>query len=498
MVSLRKLFLIPAALVLVSGIASAVVPTISCTLTPNSLQVLRAEGRTELLPPVAYACTISNGSAVVADTAPFQLQVITTGPMFTSATVEPTITITPGTGAIYTLKTATMSGNVMTFTGVNLPNTTVAGTFGMSISGLRVDATAMTQASTLGLSVFTTLTDGTKATSGAIFLVGALPLAPISQITNLATALKSLTVTDSYSVATPATAIALTACQTDGKVDLTKTGTAYDAVTFAPVLSSSFTSTYTGGAPIVGAVATRLAISFGNIPAGVTLYVPLAVGILPHVIGSAFAELLTGYDSTTLAGGFPASLTAGTTDLLFPVPASGIVVYQVTDPGNGTTSFTMPTYYLANGPVLSGAVNVMAGYAPVGGTTVPRFMPLGTVSTGFVTEGPCSATLFFPYVVAGGGYDTGIAISSSGVLGDASKAASGQCVISFMGKGAPMTTKTLDVTVGQTNAFDIVGSMPTANFYGYAVAKCNFLNASGYAYVANSTGGTASYLPLNK
>ena len=78
MVSLRKLFLVPAALVLVAGVASAAAATvINCAAPAPSTGVLRSEGRTELLPTLTFSCTVA---PTIADTAvPFTVSVYPTG-----------------------------------------------------------------------------------------------------------------------------------------------------------------------------------------------------------------------------------------------------------------------------------------------------------------------------------------------------------------------------------------------------------------------------------
>ena len=280
--------------------------------------------------------------------------------------------------------------------------------------------------------------------------------------------------------------VSLSACGVDKDFDVTKAGgnednpiTPIDTIKFKPVITSAFTAN------------GRVAFTVTNIPAGVKLYVPLYIAS-----GTVVGDLLAGYDATTLAGGYLASVTAGDGVLYGMVPASGTVVYQIGVVGNGTDSLDVPLFETSATPVLAASpVSLAAGYAPVGGTSIPRFVAGTTIASDFFKVDACTSSLFFNYVIAQGGYDTGIAISSSGVNGDASKASSGQCVVSFYGTDAPTDTKTLDVVVGTTNAFDIKGAMPDANFYGYAVAKCNFRNATGYAFVANSNGSTASYLP---
>ena len=504
MVSLRKLFLIPTALVALAGIASAVT-TVNCSVPTvvGSTGVLRVEGKTEALPTLVSTCT-APGVALAAGEL-LTINVFPTGGItFTGlGTTTPSAAVTAATIGFPILNIASTAGvapiasqtaytavvvspSTITFS-VKLPVIATDNTFKLTFDNLLVDASGLASGGSAGVSI--SVADITGNLDSKIFGAGATASFN-ANAPNIALALKSLSVT-SFHGATPAVVAAgpaLTACSTDAPFNVTAValagnGKLFDNISFTPILPTALQAT------------ARVTFSVNNLPSGVKLYVPVHIDFGTLLSGKA--DLVAGYDAN-LAGGYLASVVGGTGTQYALLPPTGTAVYQITTAASsGADALTVPVIYTANGPVLAAApVSISAGYAPTGTTPVPRFAAGSVIESNFITETPCASTLFFPYVVAGGGYDTGIAISSSGVFGDASKAASGQCVISFMGKGAPMTTKTLDVTVGQTNAFDIVGSMPTANFYGYAVAKCNFLNASGYAYVANSTGGTASYLPL--
>jgi hypothetical protein len=485
MVSLRKFFLSAAALVAVAGVASAAATTVACT-TASSTDVLRAEGKTELLSTLTYNCVPA--TPLASDVA-FTFQLFTTGGVPVTSvdassstnTNKASISVDGASVVGTSFGYGTVSGNSITFPAVNFPKTVVS--FTVAISGVRVDASQIATGGTIGLNILAASADSSLVTSN--IFAGS----PYSQISNAAVSLKSLNVTNvvggtNYSVDSSAKYVKLTNCADIGSNFKLADGTnavanTFTTVTFSGVLSTAFP------------VGQRLVFTVSNIPSGVTLYVP------NDIAGShASVSRVIGFDSTTLTGGYLWNAT-GSTDKYSAISSTGVVVYQVTS-SDITVGSTVPVAIVAvtSNPVApTTATAITAGYAPLGSTTIPRFIDQSAVASDIVHVSDCTSTLFFPYVVVGGGYDTGLAVANTGTdVTDPTTALDGTCTFTFNGASAPTTTYSLAVKAGQTNAFDLQTAYPDGNFSGYGVAVCTFQSGSGYAFVVNSQGSSASYL----
>lgn len=518
MVSLRRLFSIAASLVLVAGVASAAADTIGCTNTSGSTTVLRAEGMTELLAPMTFACVTPAGNVSLAPATPFTLQLFTTGALITSkdggtaATQEATVTVvsTAINGvalAVTTHSTGTVSGNSVTWSALGL-YASKSSAYTVTISGIRVDASTIPTASAIGVTMLAASSNANVASSIFTPAAGtpAVGTTPILQLTNVAIALKSLTtsvapaVSASFgSVDSTGKIIKLTNCAMKTDFDPSKSN-AVDAKQVANTLANVTFDSALSQALTVG---QRVTFTVSNVPAGVTLYVPNTVTSGTVAAGNVVtAKIVVAYDAN-LSAGYLFDVT-GTTDLYTKLPASGTVVYQITaSPATIASDLIVPIIAQVDNPVAAAApIAIAAGYAPTGTTTplaIPRFIAPSSITSNLIAISPCTTTLFFPYVVVGGGYDTGLAVSNSGPdVTDPTSALDGKCTFTFHGVGAPTTTTPLAVKAGQTNAFDLLTAYPTGSFSGYAVAACDFQSADGYTFVVNAKGSTASYLPESK
>lgn len=490
MVSLRKLFMIVAGLVLVASVASAVPVTLTCAVPAVSTNVFRAEGRTEALNTIDYTCT--PGAAELATD--FTLQLFLGGGV--SVTSQDASVASGTQYAVATVngvaKNGAVSGNSVTWSGVSFP--AGAGAFHIVFSGILVDASMIPTGSTIGVNVLAASSDSTQIPSSIFATSGAN--SPISQLANVAIALKSLTVSDDTSttnfgdVDSSKKFIKIPKCSTKDGFDPTKSqvvnaGFVLDTVKFVGVLNTSFAGTQ------------RVTYTISNVPTGVTLYAPNQVtsGAGPTL---QTADLLLGYKAD-LSGGYLASVISS--DIYTKVPASGTVVYQITTaPTTAGISFDFPIYAQVDNPTAAAAPTaITAGYAPVGTSAIPRFVDGTSADADVLHLINCTTTLFFPYVVVGGGYDTGLAVANAGSdVTDPTTALDGTCTFTFNGAGAPTATHDLAVKAGQTNAFDLLTAYPTGSFSGYAVATCDFQLGTGYAFVVNSQGSSASYLPMIK
>jgi hypothetical protein len=262
---------------------------------------------------------------------------------------------------------------------------------------------------------------------------------------------------------------------------------------------------------LIGAAdfATRVKLTFANIPAGVTIYTPttlpsntLNAGAPTELMTLTQGELapfnptpassVNNLPTTALYGGFAAvALTSG----------GGVAVYEVTSQQaisqNVIESFSVPvlvTYTASpatNSPGL-GTTTVQIDFAPTStvvvasASPVPRFVQTSPIINAF-TIAQCATNLLFPFVTNQAGYDTGLAIAatSSDPFGTALQ--SGTCTLNFYGSGAPAAFVTPTVTAG--TVYTALTSNIAAGFQGYMIAQCKFQYAHGFAFIKDGFGG---------
>jgi hypothetical protein len=274
------------------------------------------------------------------------------------------------------------------------------------------------------------------------------------------------------------------------------------------------TITASGGAVATVGVAnsgTRIKFVFNNVPANVTLGVPLSLST---------ANLQMNLMSNAETAAFVAQTATSNFGGLYSVPisgGSGVAIYEV-QVANLTViksaTLTVAVGFTANTVVApSGPITVTTSYSPSPATpgaalpatlpTVPYFANTGTVLNGS-TFTNCSTTLLFPFITNEAGFETGIAIANTALdtLGAAGKSvASGQtgaCTIFFYGSTGkeggtqptiptapnfPAATLTpASIAPGTTHA-DTLTDVIGGPFQGYAIAVCPFLYARGFAFI---------------
>jgi hypothetical protein len=462
MVSFRKVSLAIAALAISASLASAQV------VTPFTPGILRAEGVTELLPTISFSTTTAGAYSIT----------IYSSVAVTSAPGEAKLTPSSENPAVV----GQVFGTTIVF-----PSVTVGAADTLTLTGVRVNA-----------NMLPTVANGYVPGTGENLFVIASPLTtgiaplfganlPTLNIPNAGYAVPSLMVGFTKAVDP------LTTCQAapfDPTSDtLPATGTF--SVHVEELYNLAF-QPKAGEGDSFATNGTQFRLTFGNTPTNTALYVPatLTVGTAPDVFTITAVS-----PATALANGAVA------------VPASGIVVYEVTASTTGTDKVDVPVYIAFTGQPVAGdaAPTVAVQYAPVSTNPaaavkpIPRFnvsAPVTSTGTLYTVE-TCNTSLLFPYAVATGGYDTGLAISNtaSDPSGKTTLGSKGVCKVYFYGTNAPADPyTTAEVEPGTTTA--VVLSSVAPGFQGYAVAACEFNYAHGYTFVANSQGSTASYLPL--
>lgn len=475
MVNFRKTLMVVALLAVCAGLASAQM-VINTKATTFTAALVRNEGVTELMPSVSF--TVASTTAATS----YDVTIVSTAPI-TSVKAD---LLFNGTAA------STIVGNIATFSAV--PFSATPGTF--SLSGLRVDATQLPSLSSgltsgLGENLIVVM----SSTIGAPFTVPFDGTSPITTITGLAYAVKSVTVgtADALGSATGNSA-PYTQCQTTPFDPTHAYLPASAAAAFTVSLAEGFGSAWqpkvanlplwTGEGP--GATqGTQFSLAFTNIPSNVTLYVPVSFNNAGLILNLVATSPTLDKDKVNAA-----------------VPASGMVVYEVVGATPAVDGINIPVYVSYNSgsiPSLTTSaapITVTGAYAPQstnGGVSpatgpIPRF--LGTAQSshavGF-TISPCNTTILFPYVVNQPGYDTGLAISNAGNL-NPNGGQSGTCEWTFYGDNAPTSsTTTAAIAPGTTQTALLSGMAP--GLTGFGVASCNFQGGYGYAFIVGSIGG---------
>jgi hypothetical protein len=243
--------------------------------------------------------------------------------------------------------------------------------------------------------------------------------------------------------------------------------------------------------------ATRVKAVFTNVPANVTLLVP--VGPIASTRGGPGALTLT----TSETGAFSAasastSTNAGGLAVASYTPSSGAItiVYELT----GQDDSNLDRYYIpvfivttANGVAgTSTPVNTSVSYAPIGSTNDPNFA-IGSSTTALTgsTFSLCSTSLLFPFVTNQLGFDTGLAISNTstdpfGSLGATPQA--GTCTLNFYGNGAPTPSNVTTANIPSGTVYAAPLSSVAAGFQGYMIAQCQFQFAHGFAFITDGVG----------
>jgi hypothetical protein len=273
---------------------------------------------------------------------------------------------------------------------------------------------------------------------------------------------------------------------------------------------------------------TRFQIAFANIPAGVTLTVPVTPSVCVTNCAGAVAtqNFLTLQLVTSATGPYVAAVSGALTT---SAAGTATAVYEVISTDNTvqleSIGISVSPSAAANfsinpaGPIT--AVVTPAPQVPLSTTSdVPDFTTATPAALNLTTWSLCQTTLLFPFVSTNG-VETGIALSNTSVdpgkIGGGSATLNqGSCALNFYGTLAatPGTATTvLGVQApnptggatpytqpgGTTNAFAIGGSgLVPAGFNGYLIAQCNYLYGHGFAYIAyqlgTTTGSTMGYV----
>jgi len=497
------------------GTASA---QISCPGTAAVTKTVRAEGITESLPNItAGACTGTTNTATITFTVTTNAPI--TNLLLTGTTTNSTDAQATAAGLGPVAQGVLVNATTMQFTISPVPAAPTAVT-GITISNLRVNASALP----VGSAVTALISSGT-----GLFISSATPAQAAFTQTSLA--------------ATTFTGFANVAICTSNTTTVSPVG----SVKISENFNSAFTTAGEEAAfepPATGiptvllgtVIGTHIAVTFGNLVAGVNYYVP--VSVVSGNLTLTAVPAANSPDTAALAGGSigpAATPTLGVTQVAV-TGGTGTVFYSVTH--DSTSIDSTGSVGVAPAPAIDGTQIVLyevLGSSTVGGVTTPPTVSasvVGNTASGYpqfaaavsptavsaknpTTTPPttnsqgilssCSTTMIFPYLLNTGGYDTGIALTNAGLGSSVSgntvtPTTTGSCTLTLWGSATlngtaltPFSLPAITVAAGQVYAFTLSSALmamttPPAGFAGYGIALCNFQGGHGFAFLADGFG----------
>jgi hypothetical protein len=269
----------------------------------------------------------------------------------------------------------------------------------------------------------------------------------------------------------------------------------------------SGTATYTLGLADHG---TRLIARFANVQNGIQIWTPVSVAVVTPQGGglqTGRARLI----NTDPNGAGPYSPVNASTTVnggmaqVSIIGGGGQVVYEVINAD--TTAIDrveIPLIFAwvantTNGLPALGTATANGNLAPIStvatassSAAIPRFVD-GAVNRNMLTINSCRANLLYPFITNIGGFDTGMAISNTTADPFGTALQTGACTIYYYGtvgtsKVAVSYPTTKSITGGEYFVWSLSSggdSTAVAGFQGYAIARCDFQYAHGYAFISD-------------
>jgi len=500
-------------------------------------QNVRAEGKNELVGDLVITVRNASGVSTVAAGTNTWLTVTLSGGTITSASgkyqsataASEVVAVVSGAGAgapaaVVAVGNGTsglVGTNTVTFQNLSTPALSISGgatdTYSITITNIRIDASALYAGSPLGVTATVNIFNGAGlpvVTNGsltpatvAIIQPGLSGVATSGAITYNACAAVP---TAAYAAGTGAfNVIFVENFATAFKVQGTNAGSTLGNWQAGSGNTENGYNLANGGGSVTNLVlsGTRLTVTISNIPTGMSVYMPLtwANGAATGVVSlttSATAAFSAPTAATTTGTGNPLTNLTGANAVAALTVTSGTAtaVYEVTTANAAAAeTYTIPVYVTAAANVVSSASATLGANVSFSATgAAPNFV-VGASTPSTAKNGAvlnlCSTTILFPYVLHGNGFDTGLAIANSS--NDNLKAGggtsvtnqSGVCNLTFFGTNAPATQPVVTAVVNAGTTYSNTISSLAPNFNGYLIAQCNFMYAHAFAYVTyNLTG----------
>jgi len=494
----KMLFVLAGLLILISSTASAQTG-VTCTAFVANQPTLRQEGVTEPAGDILISCS---GTLIGAQTGPQTLTLYVNGTTITSRQLF------SGTSAPSSIPTeaALLVNDCTTNTGVSssgfncaangsftLPIVPNGGQFQIRVTNVRVNANSLAAGSfvtgtvlaTFGIQNQQNLVLGAIQASLSVSVGSVSPFAQCNSTpttgTPPGTLVTTLTIKELVNTAFKAPA-SVPANSIPGQWFTNNINTESQTVLTNQGFSNSLGSTILPGQ---ADSATRIRVNFSNIPAGVTLSIPVTVGSGNSVLQATSSGDL---GSFSIANGAVLLTTAGS------------VTYQViAQNGTGIDTFNIPvtiayTYTPPSTPNV-GTILVSATYAPTSAEVtnlnptfgIPRFADTSTL-TPFITIAACQTDLLFTFMTNQAGFDTGFEIANTSTDPFGTAAQNGTCTLNWYGTGPAAGTATTTPSVASGGYYANLVSTVAAGFQGYMIAVCNFQFGHGFAFIRDGFG----------
>jgi hypothetical protein len=470
--------------------------------TVNGATFIRAEGTTEQLTPTTVVVNNPTPSNVSVSLTVYLSPALT----ITSQTVNK-LSETTATPAGGTAVNGSVAGSTVAFNGVQIPaNSSTL----VTIANIRVNASTIV----VGTGIPTAVTE-------TVFLAGATGTVTPGAVgpTNVAFATNGLQTAG-------ANAVSSSVVNTGQICTGFSTPTIGFTVSFAEAFVGAF-KTLAGealGSAAPATSGTRIALTFNNVPSAVSVYLPLTVnanGIglaqgqtAPNVPFTGSLTLVASATAASAGNAVSDSKVKGESvplGLVATANGTGTAYYEIYGSNPAALDSYTPSVYLVNAagtlaaptsPItvtVSLAPSVATGTAP---TQVPTFVGATSAQTvNGSTFTACTTTLLFPFVTNQAGFETGIAISNTGLDALGSKGTSsvtgqsGTCSLTFFGNATAASnpaayTTPASIPTGTTwtaTLTSVTGGTPNT-FGGYMIANCNFLYAHGFSYITYNIG----------
>jgi len=509
MADFRKMLFVLAGLLIIISTASAQTG-VTCTAFVANQPTLRQEGTTEPAGDILISCS---GTLIGAQTGPQTLSLYVQGAAITSRQLYTGTAPTsiPTEAALLVNDCTTNSGvsssggscapsgtftgglptqgflqnGALVFSGFTLP--TNSAPFQIRVTNVRVNANSLAAGGFVTGTVLATfgIQNQQQLVLGAIqssLSVAVSSVSNFAQCTSTPTAgsiISTLTVKELVNTAFKSPAV-LPVNSTPGQ--WYQNGVNTESQTVLP--TANFSDAL-GAIPGQADSATRIRVNFSNIPAGVTLSLPVSVGTAASSI------------QATSSGDVGSFSIAGSAITL---TSAGSVTYEVrSQNGSAIDSFAIPvtityTYTPPSTPNV-GTILASATYAPTSAEVtslnpsfgIPRFADT-SVLTPFITISACQTDLLFTFMTNQAGFDTGFEIANTSTDPFGTSAQNGTCTLNWYGTGPAAGTATTTPSVASGNYYVNLVSSAAAGFQGYMIAVCNFQYGHGFAFITDGYG----------
>jgi len=518
MADFRKMLFVLAGLLILISTASAQTG-VTCTAFVANQPTLRQEGTTEPAGDILITCS---GTLIGAQTGPQTLSLYVSGAAITSRqlftgsapTSIPTeaallvndCTTNTGTSAsggscspngTFTGGTPTegfLQNGALVFSGFTLP--TNGQPFQIRVTNVRVNANTLaaggfvtgTVLATFGIQNQQNLVLGAIQSSLSVTVGTPTNFAQCNSTSTSGTLVSTLSVKELVNTAFKSPASS-TSNLVPGQWYQNGVNTESQTVLPAGVFGAS---NQLGATPGLADSGTRIRVNFSNIPAGVTLSLPVTI------CGTATcASTVTSFAQATTSGDVGAFSLAGSAVTL---TSAGSVTYEVKGQnGSAIDTYVIPvtityTYTPPSTPNV-GTILASATYAPTSAELpalnalpgIPKFADT-SVLTPFITISACQTDLLFTFMTNQAGFDTGFEIANTSTDPFGTSAQNGTCTLNWYGTGPAAGTATTTPSIASGNYYVNLVSTAAAGFQGYMIAVCNFQYGHGFAFISDGYG----------